>query len=188
MFVALGFSLPRDWPEVYGRWSDSYTVRRFWGRTYHQLLRRLTAGIGKACCRVLGLQPGSWASSYTQLYIGFAISGLLHCGGDLMVNPSLFGSSFQFFISQAIAITFEDAVIGIIRRTGVKFPRSLAHLIGYSWAIVWLCVSAPWMINWTLKAGIIDTNRIPISLIDRVAPNLGAWFITTVPREFNAEA
>ena len=29
--VAPGFSLPRDWPEVYGRWSDSYTVRRFWG-------------------------------------------------------------------------------------------------------------------------------------------------------------
>lgn len=30
-FVALGISPPRDWPELYGRWSDAYTVRRFWG-------------------------------------------------------------------------------------------------------------------------------------------------------------
>ena len=30
-FVALGISPPADWPNVYGCWSDSYTVRRFWG-------------------------------------------------------------------------------------------------------------------------------------------------------------
>ena len=29
--VGAGFSQPRDWPEVYGRWADVYTVRRFWG-------------------------------------------------------------------------------------------------------------------------------------------------------------
>ena len=29
--VALGFWQPRDWPSIYGQWSDSYTVRRFWG-------------------------------------------------------------------------------------------------------------------------------------------------------------
>ncbi|KAH9915716.1 membrane bound O-acyl transferase family-domain-containing protein [Fomitopsis serialis] len=189
--VALGISLPRDWPGVYGRWSDSYTVRRFWGRTYHQLLRRLTAGIGKACCRALGLQPGTRASSYTQLYVGFAVSGLLHCCGDLMVNPSLFGASFPFFFLQAVAITFEDAVVGIVRRSGVKFPLPLAHIIGYAWAISWLCISAPWQINWTLKAGIIDTNRVPLSLIDRVAPNLVpsvAKLAATIPMYMKVEA
>ena len=29
--VALGLWQPRDWPSIYGQWSDSYTVRRFWG-------------------------------------------------------------------------------------------------------------------------------------------------------------
>ena len=29
--VVSGFSQPRDWPEIYGRWADVYTVRRFWG-------------------------------------------------------------------------------------------------------------------------------------------------------------
>ncbi|TFY61676.1 hypothetical protein EVJ58_g4371 [Rhodofomes roseus] len=173
IFVAFGFSLPRDWPDIYGRWSDTYTVRRFWGRTYHQMLRRLTAGIGKAFCCALGLRPGTWASSYTQLYAGFAISGLIHCGGDLMVDPSLFGASFPFYILQAVAITFEDAIIGIVRRSGVKVPRLLAHLIGYTWAISWLCICAPWSVNWSLKSGIVFTDRIPLSLIDRVIPGLG---------------
>lgn len=29
--VVTGFSLPKDWPDIYGKWSDSYTIRRFWG-------------------------------------------------------------------------------------------------------------------------------------------------------------
>ncbi|KAH9915715.1 uncharacterized protein B0H18DRAFT_1040180 [Fomitopsis serialis] len=108
-----------------------------------------------------------------------------------MVDPSLFGASFPFFFSQAIAITFEDAVIGIVGRSGVKFPRPLAHMIGYAWAILWLCISAPWLINWTLRAGIIDTNRIPVSLIDRVAPSLvtsAARFAAATPMYPKAEA
>ena len=122
------------------------------------------------------LQPGTWQSRYTQLYVGFAVSGLLHCGGDLMVDPSrkLFGASFPFFFSQAIAITFEDGMIGLVRRSGVKVPPGLARAAGYAWAVAWLCISAPWMINWTLRAGIIDTQRVPVSLIDRIAPSLGA--------------
>ncbi|EPS96327.1 hypothetical protein FOMPIDRAFT_1038192 [Fomitopsis schrenkii] len=148
--VALGFWQPRDWPSIYGQWSDSYTVRRFWGRTYHQVLRRLTASGGKACCRALGLRPGTRASSYTQLYVGFAVSGFLHCGGDLLVSPSLFGASFPFFMSQAVAITFEDAVIGLVRKSGIKVPTPIARTVGYAWAITWLCVSAPLYVNWSL--------------------------------------
>ncbi|KZT63098.1 hypothetical protein DAEQUDRAFT_770922 [Daedalea quercina L-15889] len=111
-------------------------------------------------------------SRYIQLYIDFAISGLLHYGGDLMVNPSLFGSSFTFYFSQAAAITFEDTVIELVRQSGVRFPRSLAHLIGYAWAILWLCISAPWLMNWQIRAGFVDSKCVPVSLIDHIAPKL----------------
>ena len=29
--VALGFTEPKAWPTVVGRWKDAYTLRRFWG-------------------------------------------------------------------------------------------------------------------------------------------------------------
>lgn len=28
--VALGVHEPQNWPDVFGDWSDSYTIRRFW--------------------------------------------------------------------------------------------------------------------------------------------------------------
>ena len=109
-----------------------------------------------------------------QLYVGFAISGLLHCGGDLMVDPSLFGASFPFFFSQAVAITFEDAVIESVRRSGIKVPLVLARTVGYVWAIAWLSISWPWLFNWKLYAGVTESQHLPISLIDHIAPNFGA--------------
>lgn len=29
--VALGISEPKYWPDFFGKWSDTYTLRRFWG-------------------------------------------------------------------------------------------------------------------------------------------------------------
>ncbi|KZT01306.1 uncharacterized protein LAESUDRAFT_731292 [Laetiporus sulphureus 93-53] len=170
--VALGISEPGDWPDMYGRWSDAYTVRRFWGRTYHQMIRRFTASIGKAVCRMLGLQTGSRASSNTQLYVGFAVSGIMHCGGDLMVSRALLGSSFPFFFAQAVAISLEDAVIhagkGLAPET--KGARAALRWVGYAWVFAWLSVSAPWYLNWSMRAGVIDTRRVPFSLIGLVVP------------------
>ncbi|CCM05391.1 uncharacterized protein FIBRA_07607 [Fibroporia radiculosa] len=169
--VAVGWSLPREWPNVYGQWSDAFTVRRFWGRTYHQLLRRYTSSFGKMFCRLLNLQPGSWASSYTQLYVGFAVSGLMHCAGDFMVSPSLLGASFPFFAAQAVAISLEDAVIDIAKRTDMKWPELLVRGLGYAWVFAWLSLSVPWYINWSVKAGVIDTDRVPFSLITLLVPS-----------------
>lgn len=89
-----------------------------------------------------------------------------------MVNPSLFGASFPFYFYQAIAITFEDAVIEVVRKSGIKVPQSLAHLIGYTWAVLWLCISAPWLITWMLRMGVIDSDRMTVSVIDRLTPHL----------------
>ena len=29
--VAVGYCEPDQWPVTFGRWKDSYTIRRFWG-------------------------------------------------------------------------------------------------------------------------------------------------------------
>ena len=120
--------------------------------------RQLTSGFGKACCNALQLRPGTWPSRYTQLYIGFAVSGLIHCGGDLMVDRALFGASFAFYVAQALAITLEDAIIGLYGRSGVGLPQPLLRLVGYVWALSWLCVSAPWQIGWMLERGLTGSD------------------------------
>lgn len=39
--VALGLSKPADWPPLFGRLSEATTVRRFWSRFWHQMIRKV---------------------------------------------------------------------------------------------------------------------------------------------------
>ncbi|KMU76043.1 hypothetical protein CISG_05302 [Coccidioides immitis RMSCC 3703] len=40
VIVGLGIHDPEEWPLMYGRISDAWSVRRFWGLVWHQQLRR----------------------------------------------------------------------------------------------------------------------------------------------------
>ncbi|KAI9056294.1 hypothetical protein FKP32DRAFT_1585720 [Trametes sanguinea] len=107
---------PKDWRPMFGNWSDAYTVRRFWGRTWHQNLRRNFTITGRALSNALGFKRGTNASAYTQLYAGFALSGIMHVWGDIMLGAPYVGTSMKFFLANACAITLEDAVIAVGRR------------------------------------------------------------------------
>ncbi|KAH9948646.1 membrane bound O-acyl transferase family-domain-containing protein [Amylocystis lapponica] len=170
--VALGLSEPRHWPDVCGSWLDSYTLRRYWGRTWHQLLRRQLSAVGKWSSRVLGFRPGSWQSSYTQLYIAFMLSGFLHMGGDAMLGKGTYGESFWFFFAQALAITFEDAVIGAAKRAGVRFPVPVERALGYIWTFAWGCYSLNVYQNYMLRIGLGVPGAVPFSPIMAVIRRL----------------
>jgi Membrane bound O-acyl transferase family len=88
--------------------------------------------------RVFGFPPGSSASSYTQLYVAFFMSGLIH-----VVSPD--PRPIRFFLYQAIAITFEDAIIALAKRVGLK-NSMFYRLLGYAWVYFCLLVTlAHWM-------------------------------------------
>ncbi|RDW57797.1 hypothetical protein BP5796_12598 [Coleophoma crateriformis] len=38
--VSVGIYDPCDWPPVFGNFADAYTLRRFWGQSWHQMERR----------------------------------------------------------------------------------------------------------------------------------------------------
>ncbi|KAH9950043.1 hypothetical protein B0H21DRAFT_687466 [Amylocystis lapponica] len=146
--VAFGPSELLHWPNICGSWLDSYTIRRYWGRTWHQMLHR-----DWSSCRALGIVPGSWQSSYTQLYIAFTLFGFLHMGGDAMLGRGTFGESFWFF-SQALAISNEDAVIDVAKRPGVRFPVPVERALGYFWTFAWGCYSLNFYLSYMLRMGL----------------------------------
>ncbi|KZP03388.1 hypothetical protein FIBSPDRAFT_1017840, partial [Athelia psychrophila] len=175
--VAVGFYQPKDFPPVFGRWRDSYTLRRFWGRTWHQALRRVTVlihrKIGKSVARAVGAQPGTNTSSYLQLYTAFIVSGLVHSAGDAMVGTDQFGSSFMFFLVQAIAITGEDCVVGAARKAGWTTSSPALRAAGYVWVWCWFVYSAPLTVNWQIFMGMAKSEVLPISPIRYVLQALG---------------
>jgi hypothetical protein len=112
---------------------------------------------------LLGFKKGSSASSYTQLYVAFFISGLIHSGGDMMVDLKFTGASFPFFLAQAVCITLEDGIIALFKKSGVSVPSSLARWVGYLWVTLWFTYSCPMFFNWITIAGIAQTKILPYS-------------------------
>ncbi|KAG1744631.1 membrane bound O-acyl transferase family-domain-containing protein [Suillus paluster] len=145
LVVSCTSSEPSSWPDLFGKWGDAYTIRRFWGRTWHQFLRRFLSPFGQKMASFLGFQSGTNGSSYTQLYTAFFVSAIAHLGGDAILNTSRIGVSSPFFVYQALAITFEDGVIAAARRAGVRETK-WTRVIGYVWVICWFVATAtPWV-------------------------------------------
>ena len=134
-------------------------------------------GLGRLVAnKFLKFPRGTNRSSYTQLYLAFFLSGIIHFAGDFMHERRLVYHSFKFFILQAVAITFEDLVIYTAKRLrqwggiGLKpgkadesWGESAVKVIGYCWVGLWFCLALPVWVDGTSVAGIYDTDSGPIA-------------------------
>ncbi|KAF9024661.1 hypothetical protein BDZ89DRAFT_115711 [Hymenopellis radicata] len=155
--VALHLSRPEDWTHSFGYWSDAYTIRRFWGRVWHQYLRGFVSAHGKFLARrVLNLQPGTNFSSYVQLYVAFVLSGIMHWVAEYTAGMEWTKStSVAFFVMQATGIAFEDGVIAAARKLAVGKPRCI-HVLGYSWVLAWFYLTLPTWWDPIHRLGLLD--------------------------------
>ena len=141
------------------------TGERPWSSRFIPLLNRLflfvrqfLVSLGKATSSALGFVPGTSRSSYTQLYVAFFFSGLLHTGGDIVLSGSSTSAASKsffalpFFLSQALVITLEDVFIGIARRLGVR-DSVWTRVLGYVWVALWFGWCVPRFVEDMVRAG-----------------------------------
>ena len=131
------------------------------------------AGLGRLVAnKLLKFPRGSNRSSYTQLYIAFTLSALLHFSGDFMFEKRMVYYSFKFFLLQAVAITFEDIAIHIAkrilrrRRVEVKPEKAdeswaelVVRVIGYCWVTLWFCSTLPIWVDEPNTVGFSSSDR-----------------------------
>lgn len=167
--VATNLFEPSTWPQLFGYWKDAYTIRRFWARTWHQLLRYSLTIFGphRYNRRPWDEAPTTrkpkdpWARSYLRLCIAFVLSALLHTVGDLAIqfriweqplpagtlspdkvhHPFVIGMSAATFLLQPLGVLVEDAVIEVGKYLGVKTGTG-TKIIGYAWVWGWMSFSA----------------------------------------------
>ena len=137
----------------------------------------MLSGLGRLVAnKILKFPRGSNRSSYTQLYVAFFLSGLLHLGGDFVVERQAVYHSFKFFLLQAVAITFEDLVIYIAKRSlrwrGIEFKpgrvdeswvETAVRVTGYCWVTLWFCYTLPVWIDDLDVFGFSSNDRRPIT-------------------------
>ncbi|KAF2787150.1 hypothetical protein K505DRAFT_329868 [Melanomma pulvis-pyrius CBS 109.77] len=141
--VLSGLANPRDCPSLFTDLRGMYTVRNSWSLVWHQQCRRACSSPSIFLARdVLHLKKGGFASKYLQLFMGFAISGIVHAGGSMLVYKSWTkdNAAMACFLAQAAAIMFEDHVIDFGRYIGLR-DSPVWRTMGYVWVLVWFGLS-----------------------------------------------
>ncbi|KAF3916803.1 hypothetical protein ABW20_dc0108733 [Dactylellina cionopaga] len=148
--VGTGISEPKNWPPAFGSPKDSYTLRLFWGKFWHQTLRWhfskpaqfLTHG-------VLRLPKKGLVQRYVGIFFVFALSGLMHSNQSYMllknetyaIREMQWVREMVFFIVMAAGITIEDGVQWLFRSEKVRKGEEKEgfvlwkRIVGYVW--VW---------------------------------------------------
>lgn len=142
-------------------------------------VEQMFTGYGQAIVRILRIPRGTNLSSYTQLYVSFAISGLFHALMTYNIIPSTsslsfedsFMLAFKFFVLQAMGIHFEDTVLAAYRRLRhmpASKNQTFGRVFGYLWVISWFWFSLGWGGDALLKSGIMGVNDVPMPIAGKL--------------------
>ncbi|KAI2731882.1 hypothetical protein CBS147332_1021 [Penicillium roqueforti] len=178
IFVGLGDS-PLNSPPIIGRTADVYTLRTFWGKFWHQMLRLPLTSTSNFLARdVLRLPRSSLVERYTNVFIVFFFSGLIHVVLDSLrdVSPREPGT-MSFFLSFVIGYIIEDGVQALWKRTrgsrdNIGLPTWWQKTIGYCWVLTWLGVTSPWYFRTKMLKPEQHMVWVPFSVAGLISPLL----------------
>ncbi|KAK6544870.1 hypothetical protein TWF694_001550 [Orbilia ellipsospora] len=149
-----------SWPSTFGRLKGIWSIRRVWGKVWHQNNRRCLNAPGEKVASILLDEPSRLSRPlrllrrYFLLFSAFASSGLLHALGVYFVTvtqPMIYSDSTPpherpswhatayFFYLQAVAITIEDFfcwAFGISDESDIKIP-SARWVVGVFYTMLW---------------------------------------------------
>ncbi|EPS36469.1 hypothetical protein H072_10013 [Dactylellina haptotyla CBS 200.50] len=149
--VGTGISSPKNWPPVFGSPKDSYTLRLYWGKFWHQTLRwHFTKPAQFITHGILRLPKNGLVQRYVNIYLVFALSGLMHANQSYFMfsspgykgnfNPSeAWVREIIFFAIVPTCIMIEDGVQWLFRSQKVRSGEEKEgfvlwkRVVGYLW-------------------------------------------------------
>ncbi|KAK2678416.1 Wax synthase domain [Fusarium oxysporum f. sp. vasinfectum] len=149
-------------PPIWGRLSEAYSVRRFWGNFWHQTLRRHLTSLSDFLVHGILHVPKGLVARYCKLIVCFFISGALHFPADRALGISAKETNvINHFLTTALVIMCEDGVQHAFR--GVRGIWS--RRFGYVWAICYMYLMTP---SWAYPAARVvkpGDQLVPFSVI-----------------------
>ncbi|KAJ5752441.1 hypothetical protein N7520_009358 [Penicillium odoratum] len=193
IFVGLRLDSPSNWPPAFGRVADAYTLRNFWGKFWHQLLRQQFTSLSNFIARdILRLPRPSIQERYTNIFIVFLLSGLLH----FMINylqaiPLQHSGAMLFFTSMVLGIMFEDGIQAVWKRimapSGVHLPTipesasvsPWKRAIGMCWVTAWIGVLSTVYFEPQSQLPKEETSLVPFSVVERLGLRFAVGILVT---------
>ncbi|PWW75919.1 hypothetical protein C7212DRAFT_321824, partial [Tuber magnatum] len=158
--VAARLYEPEDWPPIFGSLTTLTSIRNFWGKFWHQTIRRTLTITSTSILTHLHL-PSSHA---LILALSFLISGFFHAL-PLLVMPPFSWSSIPrgvlvFYFLQPVGVLFETLVSSVYTGKSTVWTR----MAGRIWVAVWLNYTLPWFWDDMFAVGMMDGNSMPVSI------------------------
>lgn len=77
--ILLRFDAPYEWPPIFGPISQAWSIRRFWSKFWHQIVRRTYTNYGEWISRkIFRLEPRSLSDKVFVIFAIFFLSGVAH--------------------------------------------------------------------------------------------------------------
>ncbi|GLB01363.1 hypothetical protein AtubIFM57143_011072 [Aspergillus tubingensis] len=140
--VALGQE-PSMWPPVGGGLLDAWSIRRFWGKTWHQTLRQLLCSNADFVSGSILRLPVRFQWCFRVIF-AFVVSGLVHTGMDVGFGVRIDESgSLWFFALQILGVAGEMLAEMLLAPVSVFVPRGLRRGVGFIWVAVFMMWTLP---------------------------------------------
>lgn len=140
--IALHIFRPSDFPPLFGSLGNAYTMKRFWGITWHQMMRTVAEPYTNALVRLSNLDSRRKSTYWVKVASAFFWAGAMHAYGALIAGGSVWSDVCQFG-SQILAFWVEDVVIGLAKKTGIR-DGWWVRGVGYVWVFVFQGATLWW--------------------------------------------
>lgn len=176
LYIGLNLHPVEMVPPIWGKLSDAYSVRGFWGNAWHQTVRRPLTSVSEFLVHtVLHIPKGTLLARYCKLIICFYISGALHVPADLSLGIAAQESNaIAFFTTTALVIMCEDGVQYLFHRVARGVHSNWPRYFGY----IWVCCYMYWMTpSWAYPAARVvqpEDQLVSFSIIKKLV-HLARW-------------
>ncbi|KAF9877273.1 hypothetical protein CkaCkLH20_04973 [Colletotrichum karsti] len=119
---------PSDWPPLYGSPFEAYTVRRFWGKFWHNCMVPSAWEWASRVAQTLGLRKGSSSEKSFAAFGIFLVSGISHAVVAWKIREGEALRDVMFFVANYGIIVVE---------------RGLGRVIGLLWVYSWFFWMTP---------------------------------------------
>jgi hypothetical protein len=171
---------PEEWPPLWGKLLEAYSIRRFWGRFWQRIGAPAQLSYGKAFSKAVGLRRGSSEEKILVSLCVFTLSGMTHVitnlvvyGGNEGAENLLYGDA-MFLLLNFIGGLAELCVERLAehlqpssQRPGLESAQAAKVILRYGWVFAFLyCVVPPYQYPQLKEAlgGVIPDVRFNVQL------------------------
>ncbi|KAJ5178136.1 uncharacterized protein N7500_000835 [Penicillium coprophilum] len=151
----LRFDEPSEWPPIFGSLGQAWTIRRFWGKFWHQIVRRTYTNYGECISRkILVLQPRSLPDKVLIIFVIFFLSGVSHAAvswqlGDHCGWPLDIWWFCTNFVAGLLEVVVTQLFRALMKKVGKKsqlkwLDESIwSRVFGFVWVFSFMFWSIP---------------------------------------------